>query len=193
VQAEKLASLKVPGTLVGVLQARLDSLSADERGAIQQASIIGPIFWDAALAALDASAPPALPTLERKALVQPREPSAFEGTREEAFHHHLLHQVTYDTVLKAVRRGTREGRALPAARVGERATEYLGTTAEHYACWRACAGARGTMNARSSRRATAARAARSSTMHNARSRCPDSTTCVAATRSWSSSPTAPTN
>ena len=105
VQAEKLASLKVPGTLVGVLQARLDSLSADERDAIQQASIIGPIFWDAALAALDASAPPALPTLERKALVQPREPSAFEGTREEAFHHHLLHQVTYDTVLKVSARG----------------------------------------------------------------------------------------
>src|SRR5262249_15308186 len=42
VQSERLATLTVPGTLVGVLQARLDSLSADERKAIQQASIVGP-------------------------------------------------------------------------------------------------------------------------------------------------------
>jgi class 3 adenylate cyclase/tetratricopeptide (TPR) repeat protein len=134
VQSERMAKLTIPGTLVGVLQARLDSLLASERDAIQQASIVGPIFWDEALAALDATAPQALPMLERKALVRPHETSAFEGAREETFHHHLLHQVTYDTVLKGVRRaGHAKVAQWLATRVGERATEYLAATAEHYA------------------------------------------------------------
>ena len=132
-QTERLAQLQVPGTLVGVLQARLDALSATDRRSLQQASIIGPVFWDDALAALDERALQSLPALQRKALVQPRATSAFEGTREEMFHHHLLHQVTYDTVLKAARRtGHAKVASWLAARVGDRTSEYLAVTAEHY-------------------------------------------------------------
>ena len=39
-----------PATLTGVLQARLDGLPATERLALQQASVIGQVFWDQALA-----------------------------------------------------------------------------------------------------------------------------------------------
>ena len=39
-----------------MLQARLDGLPAHERRALQEASVIGPVFWDQALAALDAQA-----------------------------------------------------------------------------------------------------------------------------------------
>ena len=46
----------------------------------------------------------AMPALQGKSQVQRRDGSAFEGTLEEAFHHHLLQQVTYDTVLKPARR-----------------------------------------------------------------------------------------
>ncbi len=133
VHTERLAQLQVPGTLVGVLQARLDALPAADRRSLQQASIVGPVFWDDALAALDERALQSLPALRHKALVQPRGTSAFEGTREQMFHHHLLHQVTYDTVLKAARREGHAKAALWLAdRVGDRTSEYLAVTAEHY-------------------------------------------------------------
>ena len=131
--ADRLRSAQVPGTLTGVLQARIDALAGPERRALQLASIVGPVFWDAALSALDASAPQALPALHAKAMVQAHADSAFANAREEGFHHHLLHQVTYDTVLKAERR-TGHARAAQwlAERVGDREAEYLAVTAEHY-------------------------------------------------------------
>ncbi|MEO8061017.1 MAG: adenylate/guanylate cyclase domain-containing protein [Burkholderiales bacterium] len=133
VRTDRLAGARVPGTLVGVLQARLDALAATERHAMQAASIVGPVFWDDALRALDAAATEALPELQRKAMVHLRPVSAFEGTREEGFHHHLLHQVTYDTLLKAERRaGHAQAARWLAERVGDRMAEYLALTGEHY-------------------------------------------------------------
>jgi tetratricopeptide (TPR) repeat protein len=130
---ERLSAARIPGTLTGVLQARLDALTASERRAVQLASVVGPVFWDDALHALDPAAPSMLGALEHKAMVQSRPESAFAGTREAAFQHHLLHQVTYDTVLKADRRDAHARTAAwLAARVGDREAEYLAVTAEHY-------------------------------------------------------------
>ncbi len=124
---------RVPTTLVGVLQARLQALPADELAALQQASIVGTVFWDAALAAVAPDAPAALPALQARALVVARDGSAFADTPEQAFHHQLLHDVTYDTVLKAARR---EGHARAArwlaGHVADRAGEFLGITAAHF-------------------------------------------------------------
>ncbi len=103
VLAERLEVARVPSTLTGVLQARLDALPAAERTALQQAAIVGHEFWDRALAAVDAQAPALLPPLLKKELVVPRDAAAFEGGHEYAFKHHLLHQVTYDGVLKGPR------------------------------------------------------------------------------------------
>lgn len=131
--AGRLAALRVPPTLVGVLQARLDSLPAADLLALQQASIVGPVFWDEALAAVDPQAPAALPALVRRALVQPRAASAFAQTAERAFGHALLHEVTYATLLKAPRRAGHGAVARwLAERVGQRATEFLAITAEHH-------------------------------------------------------------
>ena len=132
--AERLNPQRLPTTLTGVLQARLDALDPAARRALQMASVIGPVFWDDALGALDTRGPDHLPALRRKALVHPRPKSAFDGTPEEGFQHHLLHQVSYDTVLKQHKR---EAHARAAAwltqRVGDRSDEYLGITAEHHA------------------------------------------------------------
>ena len=131
--ADRLLPDRLPTTLTGVLQARLDSLSGPERHALQMASVIGPVFWDAALGALDSSSPLALPALQRKAMVQLRPASAFEGTSEESFHHHLLHQVSYETVLKSDRRVAHaRAAAWLTERLGERSDEYLAITAEHH-------------------------------------------------------------
>jgi len=130
---DRLARARVPGTLVGVLQARLDALPPPARHALQQASVIGPVFWVEALAELDTSAAQALALLAERRFVAPREPSAFDGCREYRFHHALLHEVTYGTLFKAERRRGhgRVARWL-AQRVGERASEFVAVTAEHF-------------------------------------------------------------
>jgi class 3 adenylate cyclase/tetratricopeptide (TPR) repeat protein len=101
---DKLLHVHVPPTLTGVLQARLDALGADEHRAMQQAAVVGHVFWDQALAAIDPAALDCLPLLLQKQLVVQRDAESFEDTREYAFKHHLLHQVTYDSVLKAPKR-----------------------------------------------------------------------------------------
>jgi predicted ATPase len=67
VDVNRLDTLRLPTTLVGLLQARLDALPAPERQAARLASVIGHVFWDDALQALDAQAPQALPALQRTA------------------------------------------------------------------------------------------------------------------------------
>ena len=67
VQSDRLDTLRLPTTLVGLLQARLDALPAADRQAARQASVIGHVFWDDALQSLDAQAPQALPALQRAA------------------------------------------------------------------------------------------------------------------------------
>ena len=136
VNAERLLRSQVPLTLTGVLQARLDGLPAAERLALQQASVIGVVFWDQALAAVDAKAAQQLPALTQRSLALPRPNAALEGLREYAFCHQVLHQVTYDTVLQ---RHKRQGHARAAqwfagltAQGSARAGDFMGMAAEHF-------------------------------------------------------------
>ena len=101
---DKLLRARVPPTLTGVLQVRLDALLSQERAALQQAAVIGHVFSDQALAAIDPAAPQALPALLRKQLIVQHDTPAVDGAREYAFQHNLLHQVTYDGVLKGPKR-----------------------------------------------------------------------------------------
>ena len=133
--AERLRTLRVPPTLTGVLQARLDGLPAPERRALQLASVIGMTFWDAALAHVDADAPAQLPALRARGLVEPREglEAAAHGIREHAFSHQILHQVTYDTVLQRVKRAVHARAADWLARhTGILGTRLLAAAAAHY-------------------------------------------------------------
>ncbi|MDP3835506.1 MAG: adenylate/guanylate cyclase domain-containing protein [Hydrogenophaga sp.] len=140
VNAERLLVTKVPPTLTGVLQARLDGLPAPEKRALQQASVVGAVFWDQALAAVEAQAAEQLPALVQRELTLPRADAALDGLhaglKEYAFRHQVLHQVTYDTVLK---RHKRDGHARVAqwlAGLTEqgslRAGDFLGLAAEHF-------------------------------------------------------------
>ncbi len=132
VQAEQLLSMRLPGTLIGLLQARLDALPAGERQAARQASVIGHVFWDDAVRAVDPNAPQALPALQRAAFVKAHDSSDFEGTAERQFDHHLLHQVTYDTLLKAERKlGHGAAARWLAERTQGRGAEFLAMTGEH--------------------------------------------------------------
>ncbi len=133
VVADKLLTVNVPGTLAGVIQARIDGLPATEKAALQQASVIGHVFWDEALQRLAPLATDALDGLTRRELAYGRETSAFEGTREFVFKHHVLHQVVYHSVLKGPRREQHRRTAdWLVVRSGDRASEYFGLIADHY-------------------------------------------------------------
>lgn len=144
VDASRLVEVRVPSTLTGVLQARLDGLSTLERTVLQRASVVGRIFWDSAIATLRAdstsgdelqegSIREALESLRQKELVYRRKASAFTGTTEYIFKHIILRDVTYESVLKRDRRKYHSDFARwLGERSGERAGEYAGTIAEHY-------------------------------------------------------------
>ncbi len=133
VDTARLSALRVPPTLAGVLQARLDALDASERRTLQQASVIGHVHWDSTLRHLDEEAGQRLAALTRRELVVPHAESAFAGAREFAFKHHLLHQATYDTVLKRERRDWHRRTAEWLVQAsGGRVGEHLALVAEHW-------------------------------------------------------------
>ena len=101
---DRLSALKVPTTLTGVLQARLDALPADELKALQLAAVVGHVFWDDALTALGGVSVDVLRSLVRRELVVDHSVSSLEGKREFSFRHHTLHQVSYERVLKRAKR-----------------------------------------------------------------------------------------
>ena len=133
VAPERLVKVHIPATLTGVLQARLDALPREEKTALQQAAVVGHVFWDEAVAAIHAPSKAALPALSRRELVFGRETTAVEQASEYVFKHHVLHQVTYDSVLKRDRRDYHQKTAdWLSAKSGARVSEYLGLIADHY-------------------------------------------------------------
>lgn len=138
VNPERLAGVKIPTTLAGVLQARLDRLAPAERDLLQCAAVVGRVFWDEALVAMgktdQTDAPgPLLDALSAKELVFRQEFSVFENTREYIFKHVILRDVSYELLLKPVRRDYH----LRAAgwlilRAGERVNEFSAAIANHF-------------------------------------------------------------
>lgn len=140
VNAERLTDLRIPPTLTGVLQARLDALPDTERTVLQRASVVGRIFWDSAVAVLHADGEQPLHNLQdnlvalrSRELVRAREQSAFSGTGEYIFRHTVLHDVTYESVLRRLRRIYHAQVAdWLIDRSGDRINEYNGVIADHF-------------------------------------------------------------
>jgi class 3 adenylate cyclase/tetratricopeptide (TPR) repeat protein len=142
VALERLADVRVPPTLTGVLQARLDSLPRDERTVLQRASVVGRVFWDGTVAALEAGDEerigreelgPLLDSARGRELVFRRERSAFEDAEEYLFKHAVLRDVTYETVLLKLRRVYHaQVAAWLEAHAGKRLAEYLSLIAGHH-------------------------------------------------------------
>jgi len=131
--SERLLGAAVPPTLTGILQARLDGLPAAERAALQKASVVGMVFWEETLAALDQAAPAALPALVSRELALPHDVGSLDGANEYGFKHQILHEVTYDTLLRRTRRELHaRAAAWFAGLTGVRATGLLGSAAWHY-------------------------------------------------------------
>jgi class 3 adenylate cyclase/tetratricopeptide (TPR) repeat protein len=109
VSAEAVRQVRVPTTLRGLLQARLDSLGLHERGVIGCAAVVGRVFWDDAVARLATSVPgpargPAFQRLADREVIFERPHSTFSGSHEFSFRHALMRDVAYEGVLRSTRR-----------------------------------------------------------------------------------------
>jgi class 3 adenylate cyclase/tetratricopeptide (TPR) repeat protein len=98
--------LPVPDSLQGLISARLDALPRTEKELLQNAAVVGKVFWPGALASSDGDATAlddALRALERKEFVRRERTSAIEGELQYAFRHVLVRDVAYAQIPRAVR------------------------------------------------------------------------------------------
>jgi len=125
--AADLESVTVPPTIQALLAARLDTLTHDERAVLQPASVVGYVFAQEPLHELVPSdvgdrLDAHLATLTGKQLVRP-EPSAGEGSHR--FHHILVRDTAYESILKRGRADLHRRFVRWADRVNaDRAIEY---------------------------------------------------------------------
>lgn len=143
VEMGRLYDLKVPATLTGLLQARLDSLSPDARETLQKASVVGRIFWTNVVehmrnpetrgAESSASIAERLSLLRAKELIFQYGDLTTPKIPEFIFKNAILHNVTYESVLLKLRPVYHLQVAEGLIEIGgERVNEYAGRVGEHY-------------------------------------------------------------
>lgn len=134
--------MRVPATLTGVLQARLDRLPELERVVLQQAAVVGNEFWEGALQQINRAArfpfseeqiSAALSSLEQRDMILRTPAPTITRSRGYLFKHTILREVAYESVLLR----DRPGYHLQAVRwletqMGDRAVEYAAPIAHHY-------------------------------------------------------------
>ncbi len=94
--------LTVPETLQGIIAARLDGLSPDEKSIMLDAAVVGKVFWTGALGRHDGTET-AFHSLERKGFVRRQKRSSVAGESEIAFAHALVRDVAYGQIPRAER------------------------------------------------------------------------------------------
>ncbi len=95
--------LGLPETLQGIIAARLDGLPTSEKGLLQDAAVVGKVFWASSIGRDAEVASAELHALERKGFVRRQRRSSLEGESEFAFAHALVRDVSYGQIPRADR------------------------------------------------------------------------------------------
>ena len=137
-QTTQTRGVGLPETLHALIAARLDTLTASQKSLLQDASVVGNVFWPGALARIagsDAQAVhQALHELTRRQFVRPLRVSSVKNETEYAFSHSLVREVAY----RQIPRRSRANKHVAAARwteqlAGDRVSDYAELLAHHYA------------------------------------------------------------
>jgi class 3 adenylate cyclase/tetratricopeptide (TPR) repeat protein len=131
-----VADIELPRSVHGLIAARLDGLPDDEKSLLQDASVVGRVFWLGAVAELAgrevAAIRDAIGRLRVKEIVVPHDPSSFSDEHEFSFRHNLIRDGAYDSLPKALRADKHTGVAAWAERrAGDRAEEIAELIAAH--------------------------------------------------------------
>ena len=101
------ADTPFPDSIQALIAARLDTLPTDRKALLQDAAVIGKVFWAATVGAMgdrpDHDVELALHELARKELVRPSRQSSMEGEAEFGFWHVLVRDVAYQQIPRADR------------------------------------------------------------------------------------------
>jgi class 3 adenylate cyclase/tetratricopeptide (TPR) repeat protein len=132
-----LETLAVPRTIQGLLAARLDVLTGEQKAVLQDAAVVGRTFWLGALEELQADEPARIPVvladLESRGLIRRHGVSRLSGEAEYAFHHVLVRDVAYESLPKALRAARHVATARWAeAQAGDRRDEIAELLATHH-------------------------------------------------------------
>jgi class 3 adenylate cyclase/tetratricopeptide (TPR) repeat protein len=127
----------VPDSVQALIAARLDTLAPDRKSLLQDASVLGKVFWAGAVAAMGARDPRdvelALHELARKELVRPARSSSMDGDHEFGFWHVLVRDVCYGQIPRAARASRhRLAAAWIEEKAGERVEDLADVLAYHY-------------------------------------------------------------
>ena len=119
----------LPTSVRAIIAARLDSLPAEERQLLVDASVVGRVFWRGALEEIGASAQLSslLGSLEARGMIARESVSRIQGDQQFGFKHGLIHDVAYATLPRAARRQRHAAvaRFLEAATAVGQSTEAL--------------------------------------------------------------------
>jgi class 3 adenylate cyclase/tetratricopeptide (TPR) repeat protein len=130
-------SLALPDSVQGLIAARLDTLPLDEKSLVQDAAVLGKVFWLGELVHI-ASLPPdavveRLQALERKEFVRRERRSSVAGETAYVFRHVLVRDVAYGQLPRA-RRIEKHQRAAEwiESLGGDRGEDLADVVAHHY-------------------------------------------------------------
>ena len=108
-EAQRLEYIEVPSTLVGLLQARIDSLLYPEKLVLQRAAVLGNVFYDDAIMALDqvdenhiSELPVILANLVKGGFLYLRERSDLDGCQEFTFASKMVKDVALNSVIRSL-------------------------------------------------------------------------------------------
>ena len=99
--------LPVPETVHALVAARLDTLAPELKALLQDASVVGRVFWTGAAATIGGrerdEVRRGLNELVRREFVRPVRISSIEGEEELSFWHALVHDVAYEQIPRSPR------------------------------------------------------------------------------------------
>ncbi|MCW2598189.1 MAG: adenylyl cyclase class-3/4/guanylyl cyclase [Frankiales bacterium] len=102
-----LADLPLPDSVQGVVNSRLDLLTAAQRSVVSAAAVVGEVFWEGAVAAVaDADRGQVLTCLEalvQREVVRRAPHSTVGGEQEFAFRHVLVRDAAYSRIPRSIR------------------------------------------------------------------------------------------
>ena len=134
----ELHDIPVPESLQLLIGSRLDQLPHEDKALLQDAAVVGKVFWSGALAALCGCDEPSvhdrLADVLRRELIRPNRTSNLRGQTEYTFWHALIRDVAYGQIPRA----GRELKHLAVARwlkqaVADRIPDFAEELAYHYA------------------------------------------------------------
>ena len=96
----RLADVSIPDSVHGVIAARIDLLDADSREGLRRCSVVGRVFWPAAVGVDEE----VIGSLVRSGLVTDSLDSVVAGMREFSFKHALTRDVAYGSLPRPERR-----------------------------------------------------------------------------------------